>query len=128
MTRRRRLRNIRRRLLSIRSIRLPTTISATPIWSWERCGRQLRSSGRRNGCVRTIPSTGQNLGAALMKQEPRTAIQHFREMEAKFPNFEICHVCLGNALAWDNDPKGAEEEFRRAIKLDPSDPDPHVGL
>jgi tetratricopeptide (TPR) repeat protein len=74
------------------------------------------------------PEYWQNLGAALMKQEPRTAIQHFREMEAKFPNFEICHVCLGNALAWDNDPKGAEEEFRKAIKLDPSDPDPHVGL
>ena len=31
-------------------------------------------------------------------------------------------------MAWDNDLKGAEEEFRKAIKLDPSDASPHVGL
>lgn len=74
------------------------------------------------------PDFRQNLASALMKREPRTAIVELRELEAKFPNFEVCHVCLGNALSWDNDPKGAEEEFRKAIQLDPSDPDPHVGL
>jgi len=70
----------------------------------------------------------QNLGSALMRQEPRTAVQEFREMEKRFPDFEICHVCLGHGLAWDNDLKGAEEEFRKAIKLDPSDANPHAGL
>lgn len=74
------------------------------------------------------PEYWQNLGAALMRQEPRTAVKEFREMERRFPDFEICHVCLGHGLAWDNDLKGAEEEYRKAIKLDPSDADPHVGL
>jgi tetratricopeptide (TPR) repeat protein len=63
-----------------------------------------------------------------MRQEPRTAVKEFREMEKRFPDFEICHVCLGHGLAWDNDLKGAEEEFRKAIKLDPSDANPHAGL
>jgi len=63
-----------------------------------------------------------------MRQEPRKAVEEFREMEKKFPNFEICHVCLGHGLAWEDDLKGAEEEFRKAMKLDPADPDPHVGL
>jgi len=74
------------------------------------------------------PDYWQNLGSALMRQEPRTAVKEFREMEKRFPDFEICHVCLGHGLAWDNDLKGAEEEFRKAIKLDPSDANPHAGL
>jgi len=74
------------------------------------------------------PDYWQNLGSALMRQEPRTAVKEFREMEKRFPDFEICHVCLGHGLAWDNDLKGAEEEFRKTIKLDPSDANPHAGL
>ncbi|HTS08761.1 MAG TPA: tetratricopeptide repeat protein [Candidatus Eisenbacteria bacterium] len=74
------------------------------------------------------PEYWHNLGVALSRQEPRTAIKHFREMEARFPNFEICHVCLGNDLVWVNDLKAGEEEYRKAMKLDPADPRPHVGL
>ena len=74
------------------------------------------------------PDYWQNLGSALMRQEPRTAVKEFQEMEKRFPDFEICHVCLGHGLAWDNDLKGAEEEFQKAIKLDPSDANPHTGL
>jgi len=74
------------------------------------------------------PEYWQNLGSALMRQEPRTAVKEFREMEKRFPDFEVCHVCLGHGLAWDNDLKGAVEEFQKAIKLDPSDASPHVGL
>ena len=74
------------------------------------------------------PDFWQNLGSALMRLEPRAAVQHFREMEVKFPNFEICHVCLAHGLASEDDLKGAEAEFQKAIKLDPADPNPHVGL
>jgi len=74
------------------------------------------------------PEYWQNLGSALMRQEPRAAVKHFREMEVRFPNFEICHVCLGNALLWSEDLKGAELEFQKAMKLEPGDASPHVGL
>jgi len=74
------------------------------------------------------PEYWHNLGAALSRQEPRAAIKHFREMEARFPNFEICHVCLANDLVWVNDLKAGEEEYRKAMKLDPADARPHVGL
>jgi tetratricopeptide (TPR) repeat protein len=74
------------------------------------------------------PDFWHNVGAGLMTHEPLMAIKEFRAMEAKFPNFEICHVCLGNALVWSNDLEGAELEFRKAMKLDPSDASPHVGL
>jgi tetratricopeptide (TPR) repeat protein len=74
------------------------------------------------------PEYWQNLGAALSRQDPRAAIKHFREMEARFPNFEICHVCLADDLVWANDLKAGEEEYRLAMKLDPADARPHVGL
>ncbi len=74
------------------------------------------------------PSFRQNLASALMKQSPAAAVVELRELEAKFPNFEVCHVCLGNALAWQGDTKGAEQEYQTASRLDPSDADPVVGL
>jgi tetratricopeptide (TPR) repeat protein len=75
-----------------------------------------------------FPNFRQNLASALMEVAPAAAIQELKELEAKFPNFEVCHVCLGNGLMWENDLKGAEAEFQMAVKLDPSDPDPHKGL
>jgi tetratricopeptide (TPR) repeat protein len=74
------------------------------------------------------PTFRQNLASALMKQSPAAAVEELKELEAKFPNFEVCHVCLGNALAWQGDTKGAEREYQTALKLDPSDADPVVGL
>jgi len=74
------------------------------------------------------PVYRQNLASALMTQAPRAAIQELRELEKKFPDFEMCHICLGNGLLWDNDAAGAEAEYRIAMKLDPSDPKAHEGL
>lgn len=74
------------------------------------------------------PTFRQNLASALMKQSPAAAIVELRELETKFPNFEVCHLCLGNALAWQGDTKGAEEELRTAMKLDPADAEPAIGL
>ena len=74
------------------------------------------------------PDFRQNLASALMHQDPRAAIVELRELETKFPNFEVCHLCLGNGLLWTNDVAGAEAEFRLAIKLDSADPRGHVGL
>ena len=56
------------------------------------------------------------------------AITELRELETLFPNFQMCHVCLGKALLWKGDAQGAEAQFRKAAELDPSDPEPHSGL
>ena len=74
------------------------------------------------------PVFRQNLASALMQQDPHAAILELRELEQKFPDFEMCHVCLGNALSAENDDQGAEAEYRTAIKLAPEDADAHVGL
>lgn len=74
------------------------------------------------------PSFRQNLASALMRVSPAAAVVELKELEVKFPNFEVCHVCLGNALAWQGDVKGAEQEYQTASRLDPSDADPVVGL
>jgi len=74
------------------------------------------------------PMARQNLASALMQQSPGAAIQELQELEKRFPNFEMCHICLGRALAWQGDSKAAEAEFRKANELDPTDPDGHRGL
>ena len=74
------------------------------------------------------PEFRQNLGSALMRRDPGAAIVELRELENKFPDFEVCHICLGNGLLWQGDAKGAEAEYRLAIKIDPADPRGHVGL
>lgn len=74
------------------------------------------------------PMARQNLAAALMQQSPALAIQELQELESKFPNFEVCHICLGKALAWQGNTKAAEAEFRKANDLDPADPAGHEGL
>lgn len=74
------------------------------------------------------PAIRQDLASALMTVSPGAAITELKELERRFPNFEVCHICLGRALAWQGDTKGAEEEFRKADKVDPSDPDGHRGL
>lgn len=74
------------------------------------------------------PLARQNLASALMQQSPSAAIQELQELETKFPNFEVCHICLGRALAWQGDTTAAEAEFRKANDLDPADPGGHRGL
>ena len=63
-----------------------------------------------------------------MEVAPVAAVQEWKELEAKFPNFEMCHICLGNGLLWENDWQAAEAEYRWAAKLDPMDPEPHERL
>lgn len=74
------------------------------------------------------PMIRQNLGSALMSQNPREAVVELRELEKMFPDFEMCHICLGKGLAWTGDTAAAEAEYRLAAKLDPSDSEPHTGL
>ncbi|HKH97899.1 MAG TPA: tetratricopeptide repeat protein [Candidatus Sulfotelmatobacter sp.] len=74
------------------------------------------------------PAIRQNLASALMTVSPGVAIVELRELEQKFPNFGMCHICLGRALAWQGDVKGAEEEFGKANEADPADPEGHLGL
>jgi tetratricopeptide (TPR) repeat protein len=74
------------------------------------------------------PMVRQNLASALMAVNPVEAITELRELEKMFPNFEVCHVCLGKALAWNQDIAGAEAEFLKAEQLDPSDSEPYSGL
>lgn len=62
-----------------------------------------------------------------MTREPREAIAELKELEKLFPNFEACHVCLGNALLWADEAQAAEADYRMA-KLNPSDPEPYSGL
>src|SRR2546427_1908306 len=58
----------------------------------------------------------------------RSAVREYRELEAMAPDSEVCHVCLGSALYGTSDFKGAEQEFRKAAQLNPSDPIPYVYL
>jgi tetratricopeptide (TPR) repeat protein len=70
-----------------------------------------------------------NLAAALMKlQLYAEAIHEFRDIEADFPDAEMCHLCLGRALYQTWDIQGAEKELRWAAKLDPADPAPLTTL
>ncbi|MGO9086830.1 MAG: tetratricopeptide repeat protein [Candidatus Sulfotelmatobacter sp.] len=87
--------------------------------------REYREAKRLNP---NDPRCRQNLASALMQQDVHAAVLELRELERKFPDFEMCHVCLGNALAAENDVDGAEAEYRMVIKLSPADPDGHVGL
>jgi len=74
------------------------------------------------------PAIRQDLASALMTQAPAAAISELQELEKRFPDFEVCHICLGRALAWQGDTKAAEAEFQKANELDPSDPDGRRGL
>ena len=74
------------------------------------------------------PMARHNLAAMLMKQSPGVAIEEMQELEKRFPNFEMCHICLGRALESQGDMKTAEVEFRKALDLDPADPDGYQGL
>lgn len=74
------------------------------------------------------PAIRQDLASALMSQSPAAAIPELQELEQRFPNFEICHICLARALLRTENTKAAEREFRKASELDPTDPDAHIGL
>jgi tetratricopeptide (TPR) repeat protein len=58
----------------------------------------------------------------------QAAVVELRELEQKFPDFEMCHVCLGNALVGGKNLEAAEAEYRLALKLAPADPDALWGL
>jgi tetratricopeptide (TPR) repeat protein len=74
------------------------------------------------------PLIRQNLAAALMQRNPHEADEELKDLEKDFPNYEACHECLGKGLLWEGDRAGAREEFTKAAKLDPSDPEPHIDL
>lgn len=74
------------------------------------------------------PVIRQNLASVLMSQNPNEAIAELQETEKLFPDSAVCHLCLAKGLAWRGDSKAAEVEFQKAIDLDPSNPEPHVGL
>ena len=87
--------------------------------------REYREAKRLNP---KDPLIRQNFASALMSVNPPAGIAELKELEKQFPEFEVCHVCLGKGLAWAEDIKGAKGEFRKATELDPADPEPHSGL
>lgn len=70
----------------------------------------------------------QNLGSALIHTDPAAAIVEFRELEALAPDFALCHECIGAALYNTRRFSEAAKEYLKAADLDPSDPEPHMGL
>lgn len=74
------------------------------------------------------PDIRQNLASALMNTDPTAAIAELRETEKLFPDLPMCHVCLGNALVWADDIKGAQAEYEKAEALDPTAYEPHRGM
>ena len=70
----------------------------------------------------------QNLASTLMHSDPQAAAIELQELAKLFPDFEVCHVCLGSALRSTGNAEGAQAEYRKAIDLNPSDPEPHMGL
>jgi tetratricopeptide (TPR) repeat protein len=92
----------------------------------------IRSSIAENREAKRVdpndPYARQNLASALMEESPGEAIKELQELERLFPNFGVCHICLGRALVWQGDLKAAEAEFRKANEVDPTDPNGHRGL
>jgi tetratricopeptide (TPR) repeat protein len=74
------------------------------------------------------PDIRQNLAAALMKSDPMAAIAELKETERLYPDRVMCHICLGNALVWAGDIKGAQTEYAKAENADPTAFEPHTGL
>src|SRR5260370_15043177 len=70
-----------------------------------------------------------NLSSALVGGNfNKEAIIELRALEVMFPDSAMCHQALGHALHLTSDFKGAEKEFRKALELDPSDPEHHLSL
>ena len=70
----------------------------------------------------------QNLAGVLMHREPAAAIAELRELAVMAPNFSLCHLCLGNAYTRLSEFDNAIKEYRLAASLDPSSPDPYLGV
>ncbi len=101
-------------------------------------GNAYKSTGDVDSAIREFreakrldpndPEVRENLASALMKRNVDGAIAELRELETMFPNFEVCHLCLGRGLLWKGDAQGAEAEFLKAAAIDPADPTPHRDL
>jgi tetratricopeptide (TPR) repeat protein len=70
----------------------------------------------------------QNLGTCLLHVDPLAAVTEFKELVAISPSFDVCHDCLGAALAQSRRYPEAEKEFAMAIELDPAAANPHLNL
>jgi len=69
-----------------------------------------------------------NLARTLAERDVDAATLEFKELVAIAPDFEVCRVCFGSALLSKGDRPAPPERYRKAVKLDPSDPDAHCGL
>ena len=70
----------------------------------------------------------QNLGTSLLHLDPPAAVSEFKELLAISPSYNVCHECLGAALAQSRRYPEAEKEFGIAIENDPAAPNPHLNL
>jgi tetratricopeptide (TPR) repeat protein len=70
----------------------------------------------------------QNLGACLLHIDPPAAVTEFSELVAISPSYNVCHDCLGSALAQSRRYPEAEKEFAMAIENDPAAANPHLNL
>lgn len=70
----------------------------------------------------------QNLGACLLHVDPPAAVSEFKELVAISPSYNVCHDCLGAALAQSRRYPEAEKEFAMAIENDPAAANPHLNL
>ncbi len=81
--------------------------------------------------LRLDPNRGdarQNLAGLLVHKDPAAAVVEFRKWAAMYPDFELCHVCLGNSLLGIDRLDDAEQEYRTALKLNPESPEARYGL
>ncbi len=70
----------------------------------------------------------ENLAVTLSRRDSLAGIKEFNELIAMAPDFALAHAGVADAMLFRADYQGAEAESRKAIQLDPSDPDAFVIL
>jgi Flp pilus assembly protein TadD len=69
-----------------------------------------------------------NLGVLLQPREPDVALAAYQKAIAIDPSYATAHANLGNALFQRGDFASAEKEYRRALVLEPENPEFLIGL